>query len=408
MKLNITTLTSIVTVLLSTAWGKVYFEERFDDGTKWTDRWKVPTKFEKGGDLGKFVVSKGKWFADEKVNVGLQTTEDARFYAVSTKFPSFSNKDKNLVVQFSVKHEQSIDCGGGYIKLLPDGFDQSGFNGDTPYDIMFGPDHCGNKRMVHVIFNYNGKNHMIKKHIAAPADELTHTYTLVVRPDQTYSVYVDGEEEAKGSLTEDWTFLPPKTIPDPEAKKPADWVDLREIVDPEDKKPADWDENLPKQIPDEKAEKPSDWNDEMDGQWVRPMIANPAWKPAWEAKKIKNPDYKGPWTPPQVANPDYRTDDKIYQFDKIGGVGIEVWQVKSGTIFDNILITDDVDYAEKMAKKYYKELKEKEIAARDAYVAANKPKEDVAEQAAAEAEAPTDKGNKVEVDKKDDDSDGEL
>lgn len=26
---------------------------------------------------------------------------------------------KDLVLQFSVKHEQDIDCGGGYLKLLP-------------------------------------------------------------------------------------------------------------------------------------------------------------------------------------------------------------------------------------------------------------------------------------------------
>ncbi len=31
---------------------------------------------------------------------------------------------KKLIVQFSVKHAQNIDCGGGYIKLLPSGLDQ--------------------------------------------------------------------------------------------------------------------------------------------------------------------------------------------------------------------------------------------------------------------------------------------
>lgn len=50
--------------------------------------------------------------------LGIQTSEDAKFYALSAKFDqSFSNKDKELVIQFSVKHEQSIDCGGGYVKV---------------------------------------------------------------------------------------------------------------------------------------------------------------------------------------------------------------------------------------------------------------------------------------------------
>jgi calreticulin len=50
--------------------------------------------------------------------VGIQTSTDARFYALSAKFPeSFSTEGKTLVVQFTVKHEQTIDCGGGYVKV---------------------------------------------------------------------------------------------------------------------------------------------------------------------------------------------------------------------------------------------------------------------------------------------------
>ena len=54
--------------------------------------------------------------------------------------------------QFSVKHEQKLDCGGGYIKLLPKSSKLDDFNGDTPYSIMFGPDICGySTKKVHVI-----------------------------------------------------------------------------------------------------------------------------------------------------------------------------------------------------------------------------------------------------------------
>merc|ERR1712127_634793 len=52
-------------------------------------------------------------------------------------------------------------------------------------------------------------------------------------------------------------------------------------------------------------------------------------------------------------NPDYEADDKLYKFDDFGVVGLDLWQVKSGTIFDNILITDDVAEAEERAKKYF-------------------------------------------------------
>ncbi len=71
-------------------------------------------------------------------NTGLQTSQDARFYALSTRFDDFSNKGEPLVIQFTVKHEQSIDCGGGYIKLFPSDLSQEDMHGDSVYNIMFG------------------------------------------------------------------------------------------------------------------------------------------------------------------------------------------------------------------------------------------------------------------------------
>lgn len=38
-------------------------------------------------------------------------------------------------------------------------------------------------------------------------------------------------------MEEDWDFLPPKEIPDPEAKKPEDWDDRPKIDDPDSSKP---------------------------------------------------------------------------------------------------------------------------------------------------------------------------
>lgn len=75
--------------------------------------------------------------------LGLQTSQDARFYALSHKFTPFSNKDKPLVVQFSVKHEQNIDCGGGYLKVFDCSLEQKDMHGESPYLLMFGPDICG-------------------------------------------------------------------------------------------------------------------------------------------------------------------------------------------------------------------------------------------------------------------------
>lgn len=66
------------------------------------------------------------------------------------------------------------------------------FSGDTPYLIMFGPDICGYQtKRVHVILKHGDKNHMIKNEIKCKTDQLTHVYTLHIKPDNTYRVCVD-------------------------------------------------------------------------------------------------------------------------------------------------------------------------------------------------------------------------
>ncbi|KAK7501480.1 hypothetical protein BaRGS_00007284 [Batillaria attramentaria] len=320
----------------------VYFKEEFDDGDGWKKRWVESTH--KGAEQGKLEISAGKFYGDAEKDKGLRTTQDARFYGASAKFDTFSNEGKTLVLQFTVKHEQNIDCGGGYAKLFSSDLDQADMHGDTPYLIMFGPDICGpGTKKVHVIFNYKGKNLLTKKDIRCKDDVYTHLYTLIVNPDNTYEVKIDNEKVESGTLEEDWDFLPPKKIKDPDAKKPDDWDEREKIDDPDDKKPEDWDK--PEHIPDPDAKKPDDWDDEMDGEWEPPMIDNPDYKGEWKPKQIDNPDYKGKWIHPEIDNPEYVADDKLYMYKDIGAIGFDLWQVKSGTIFDNILITDDVDFA---------------------------------------------------------------
>lgn len=65
--------------------------------------------------------------------LGIQTSTDAKHFAISAKIPEFSNKNRTLVVQYSIKLEQDIECGGGYIKLLSGYVNQKKFGGDTPY-----------------------------------------------------------------------------------------------------------------------------------------------------------------------------------------------------------------------------------------------------------------------------------
>jgi len=79
-----------------------------------------------------------------------------------------------------------------------------------------------------------------------------------------------------------------------------------------------------------------DWDDEEDGDWAapsianpkceeisgcgkweKPMIKNPAYKGKWTAPLIDNPDYKGVWAPRKIPNPNYFEDKSPSDFNKI-------------------------------------------------------------------------------------------
>merc|ERR1712150_1873 len=140
---------------------------------------------------------------------------------------------------------------------------------------------------------------------------------------------------------------------------PDDWVDSSMMDDPEDKKPDDWD-------------------DEEDGEWEAPMKDNPAYKGDWSVKRISNPAYKGIWEAKKIANPEFVDDDALYKYDDFSFIGFDLWQVKGGTIFDNVIITDDAAEADTFVKKW-KALSEVETA--------KKKEEDDAKKAEADKKA---------------------
>ena len=119
--------------------------------------------------------------------------------------------------------------------------------GDTPYSIMFGPDICGHAtKRVHVILaNKHGRlpaNLLIKDDIECKTDTLTHVYTLILYPNNTYVVKIDDEAVSTGSVEEMWDFLPPEDIKDPAATKPEDWDDRPHVPDEDDVKPDGYDD----------------------------------------------------------------------------------------------------------------------------------------------------------------------
>jgi len=359
----------------------LHWVETFD-GDVWS-RWTASSEEKYSG---KFKVEKR---AQEALvdDLGLVVSEEAKHYGAHVTFkPIIGQKETPFIVQFEVKFQESLTCGGSYIKIF-DSSDLEGgiFKDNTPYVIMFGPDRCGGTDKVHFILRHKNpktgawEEKHAKDPPTTPKDNLTHLYGLVINPDNSFEIQVDGETKSSGSLLTSMQppINPPKEIDDPEDAKPADWVDAPKMDDPSASKPDDWDEDAPMmivdpnerkpagwvddaemRIADPSAKKPEDWDEDEDGDWEAPVIDNPACKVGcgnWEAKKISNPEYKGKWYAPKIDNPEYKgvwkprqipnadyfLDESPYILPKIDAVGIDIWTMSKGLLFDNLLVATD-------------------------------------------------------------------
>jgi len=345
--------------LCPTLRAEIYFKETFEEtpfGDPFEKRW---IQSRANASYGRFRLGLPTTYGDENINRGMITAEDQHQYAISAKFKKpFDNKNKTLVLSYTVKYDQDHDCGGGYIKLMPD-IDQEEFDGKTPYFIMFGPDICGPWK-VQIMWNYQGVNVPWLKEPKCKRDKLTHLYTLIIRPDNTYEVRVDNEYFDGGEIERDWELLPEPTLDDTTDEFPDDYDEGEEwVTDPDDKKPDDWDRE-PKKIPDPDVDKPEDWDDDEDGNWTAPLIDNKNAKGHWFPGRIKNPNYK-PFQPQQLHNPLYHPDPYLYWSRKpLNSVGFELWNVKNGTVFDNIIVSDSVEEVEAFIAETWGKTIEKE------------------------------------------------
>lgn len=372
-----------------------YLFEAFNDNS-WTESWSTSTLSNVSGKWEVRDTAEPKGYPDEKMI--FMTTENS-YYGLSTEFKTpLKIVDQTLVLQYEVRLQDKLECGGAYIKLFSSEwpkFDPTTLCNESKYVIMFGPDKCGDTNKVHFIFRHrNLKTGLIEeKHMNDPPsikdDKIAHLYTLIVRPDNTFEVLIDGKSEKSGDLLNDFTpsVNPPKTIDDPNDFKPSDWVDEEFIDDPDAKKPDDWDESLPEFIPDPEkadppegwlvdephfipdpnAQMPNDWDEDIHGEWEAPtipnpkcetapgcgeyeapLVANPDFKGKWIAPQIDNPAYKGEWSPRQIPNPNYYEDPHPHNFAPIVGAGFELWMVNKDIGFGNILIDTD----EKAVRKW--------------------------------------------------------
>jgi calreticulin len=53
----------------------------------------------------------------------------------------------------------------------------------------------------------------------------------------------------------------------------------------------------------------------------------------WKPTQIDNPDYQGEWVHPKIPNPEYEADEFLYRYEDFGVIGLDLWQVRDGSLF---------------------------------------------------------------------------
>ncbi|EAX96733.1 Calreticulin family protein [Trichomonas vaginalis G3] len=298
------------------------------------------------------------------------------------------NYNKTVILQYEYRFPRYLSLSSGYIKLYDEfsGFHPNNLSEKTTPTLIFGPEFKYFSGKIHLKFVYQNKlsrvyeEHVLKNPPAIYLDGLNHLLTLMLKPDETFTIFYDGEPYFNGSLLTD--FEPPfgghEIIPDPDDIKPKDWDEREMIVDETAVKPADWDDNAkpvikdpstqPPEgwlvdeqpfIPDPSATKPKDWDDNLFGEFIPPIIPNPKCHAPgvvgcghWEPSYIKNPNYRGIWKKPLIKNPNYkgkwvqkRIPNKYHYkpsnphfMPPITGIGFELWTQDGGLAFKNVLL----------------------------------------------------------------------
>ncbi|RNA15718.1 calnexin, partial [Brachionus plicatilis] len=387
--------------------GQTHFLETFESdeiGKVW-----IKSKAKKDGVEESIAKYDGEWAVESSSDsvlegdLGLVLKSKAKHHAISSKLEKKFDfaEGKPLVVQYEVKFQNALDCGGAYVKLLEDesNLNLEQFFDKTSFSIMFGPDKCGTENKFHFIVRFkNPVTGKVEEHHAKKSDfpgtvfsdSKTHLFTLILNPDNTFKMLIDNSEVNSGSLLNDLTppINPPKEIVDANDKKPESWDEREKIPDetavkPDDwdenepkmiadhdaVKPGDWDESAPEMIPDPEAVKPDDWDEATDGEWEPPMIDNPKCSQGgcgkWTPPNIDNPKYKGKWTPPLIENPNYQgkweprklpnpeffeDKDPFKSLLPFSAVGLELWSMTENIYFDNFVIAQDPKLAELFAE----------------------------------------------------------
>lgn len=292
-----------------------YLKETFDTGT--STHWRVPKKLRPFTKLGKWAVSTGDCYGSQQKWLGLTTTQSHRDYLLYTNFNQPMNTTKSdFVLSYTLRMNPFVDCSGQFVKIMDASSDMTNFSQDLPFAIKFGPDVCGPSfKRTHVVIMYNGKEYETNHPIGVIKDPFTHSYSLIIRANNTYAVLIDGEVADESTLEErfDIPYLNKRKVTN---LAKSDYQNIN--IDEEEEE----DEELLNQGPI------------MHKEYNKANVN----KEENEKKKEIQNDFDNETIPEADEKVDY---PPFGHFESLGYLVIDVHQSCCGSLFDNFVVTDN-------------------------------------------------------------------
>mmetsp|Transcript_7058 Transcript_7058/g.7167 ORF Transcript_7058/g.7167 Transcript_7058/m.7167 type:complete len:213 (-) Transcript_7058:2768-3406(-) len=191
---------SCASVLAQKDMTNVFFYETFDEEDVLASKKWVKSSDEKYDNQPVMIKTLGNPIKGFESNKGLLLSQEMKHYGISSTFPvPLEMEGRDLVLQYELKLEEGLTCGGAYIKLprISESLDLGRMNADTPYSIMFGPDKCGNHNKIHFIIQHLNpvsglyEEKAFNTTIGIKSDKRTHLYTLFIKNNNDFEIYID-------------------------------------------------------------------------------------------------------------------------------------------------------------------------------------------------------------------------
>ncbi|CDW86807.1 calreticulin precursor [Stylonychia lemnae] len=144
-----------------------------------------------------------------------KTENEQSLYLVQTKFEkSFSNSKNDMIFQFNYRYQDLIDCSVLRLSLIKDDFSLNEIQPEKKLPLQVKLQLCGSFQTLSIDLNYEEKNLQWLRNVRAPRQNLKnlfepHLIRISIYQNRTYKVQIDQEIIVNEEFLNGWNIVGP-------------------------------------------------------------------------------------------------------------------------------------------------------------------------------------------------------